>query len=77
LIRQGIDERGQAFGTNLKDHLSDLVAGQFVVVQNHDLDHYQRILGNVLLDGEDINLEQVSSGMTEHYKNIRSSRFSF
>ena len=67
---QGIDapERGQAFGTKSKEHLSDLVAGQVVVVEYHDLDRYQRILGKVLLDGEDINLEQVSSGMAWHYK---------
>jgi endonuclease YncB( thermonuclease family) len=67
---QGIDapERGQAFGTKSKEHLSDLVAGQVVVVEYSDLDRYQRILGKVLLDGEDINLEQVSSGMAWHYK---------
>ena len=67
---QGIDapERRQAFGTKSKEHLSDLVAGQVVVVEYHDLDRYQRILGKVLLDGEDINLEQVSSGMAWHYK---------
>ena len=43
---QGIDatERKQAFGTTSKEHLSDLVAGQVVVVVDyHDLDRYQRI----------------------------------
>ena len=67
---QGIDapERRQAFGTKSKEHLSDLVAGQIVMVEYHDLDRYQRILGKVLFDGEDINLEQVSSGMAWHYK---------
>ena len=67
---QGIDapERRQAFGTKSKEYLSNLVAGQVVTVEYHDLDRYQRILGKVLLDGEDINLEQVSSGMAWHYK---------
>ena len=67
---QGIDapERRQAFGTKSKEHISELVAGQVVTVEYHDLDRYQRILGKVLLDGEDINLEQVSSGMAWHYK---------
>ena len=43
---QGIDapERGQAYGTKSKEHLSDLVAGQVVVVVDYrDLDRYQRI----------------------------------
>jgi endonuclease YncB( thermonuclease family) len=67
---QGIDapERRQAFGTRSKAHLSDLVAGQVVVVEYSDLDRYRRILGKVLLDGEDINLEQISSGLAWHYK---------
>ena len=29
---------------------------------------YQRIVGKVLLDGQDINLEQVRRGMAWHYK---------
>ena len=67
---QGIDapERTQAFCTKSKEHLSDLIAGQIVTVEYHDLDRYQRILGKVLIDGEDINLEQVSSGIAWHYK---------
>jgi endonuclease YncB( thermonuclease family) len=49
---QGIDApgRGQAFGTKSNEHLSDLVAGQIVTVEYHDLDRYQRIPGKVLLD---------------------------
>ena len=49
---QGIHapERGQAFGTKSNEHLSDLVAGQIVTVEYHDLDRYQRIPGKVLLD---------------------------
>ena len=67
---RGIDapERRQAFGTKSKEFLSELVGGQVVTVEYYDLDRYQRILGKVLLDGEDINLEQVSSGMAWHYK---------
>ena len=46
----GIDapERGQAFGTKSKEHLSDLVAGKSVVVDYSKYDRYQRILGKVL-----------------------------
>ena len=61
----GIDapERGQAFGTKSKEHLSDLVAGKSVVVDYSKYDRYQRILGKVLLNGEDVNLEQVEAGL--------------
>jgi endonuclease YncB( thermonuclease family) len=67
---QGIDapERGQAFGTKSKEHLSDLVAGKNVVVDYSKYDRYQRILGKVLVNGEDVNLEQVEVGMAWHYK---------
>ena len=56
---QGIDapERGQAFGTKSKEHLSDLVADKNVVVDYSKYDRYQRILGKVLVNGEDVNLE--------------------
>ena len=66
----GIDalEHGQAFGTKSKDQLSDSVAGHFVVVEYDKRDRYQRILGKVLLSGEDMNLEQIRAGMAWHYK---------
>jgi endonuclease YncB( thermonuclease family) len=52
----GIDapERKQAFGTKSKEHLSDSVAGKFVVVDYSKRDRYQRILGKVLLSDQDI-----------------------
>jgi endonuclease YncB( thermonuclease family) len=66
----GIDapERSQAFGTKSKEHLSDLVAGKTVVVDYSKYDRYGRTLGKVLVNGEDVNLEQVESGMAWHYK---------
>jgi endonuclease YncB( thermonuclease family) len=52
----GIDapERKQAFGTKSKEHLSDSVAGKFVVVEYSKLDRYQRILGKALLGDQDM-----------------------
>jgi endonuclease YncB( thermonuclease family) len=54
---QGIDapERKQAFGTKSKEHLSDSVAGRFVVVDYNKRDRYERILGKVLLSNQDMN----------------------
>ena len=66
----GIDapERKQAFGTKSKEHLSDLIAGKSVIVDFDKRDRYRRILGKVLLDGEDMNLEQLRAGLSWHYK---------
>jgi endonuclease YncB( thermonuclease family) len=66
----GIDapERKQAFGTVSKQHLAELVFGKVVEVEWHKRDRYQRILGKVLVDGVDVNLEQVRAGLAWHYK---------
>jgi len=52
---QGIDapERGQAYGTKSKDHLSDRVAGRFVVVETDNRDRYGRVIGKVLVGGSE------------------------
>lgn len=73
---QGIDapERHQAFGTKSKEYLSDLVAGKTVVVDYSKYDRYQRILGKVIMNGEDVNLEQVEAGMAWHYKKYQSEQ---
>ena len=73
---QGIDapERGQAFSTKSKEHLSDSVAGMIVVVKYSKRDGYQRILGKVLLDEEDMNLEQVKAGLAWHYKHYQKEQ---
>jgi endonuclease YncB( thermonuclease family) len=73
---QGIDapERGQAFGTKSKENLSDLVAGKSVVVDYSKYDRYQRILGKVLVNGQDVNLEQIEDGMAWHYKKYQGEQ---
>jgi len=72
----GIDapERGQAYGTKSKEHLSDSVAGEFVVVEYDKYDRYGRVLGKVLLDGEDVNLEQIEAGLAWHYKKYQGEQ---
>ena len=72
----GIDapERKQAFGTKSREHLSDSVAGKFVIVEYSKRDYYQRILGKVLLDDEDMNLEQIEAGLAWHYKKYQNEQ---
>ncbi len=58
---QGIDapERGQPYGKASGKHLSGLVAGRFVVVEYEKRDRYGRVVGKVLLSGEDVNPGQI------------------
>ena len=72
----GIDapERKQAFSTKSKEHLSDAVAGKFVVVEYDKRDRYGRIVGKVVLSEVDMNLEQVETGLAWHYKKYQEEQ---
>lgn len=65
----GIDapELHQAFGRVSRKNLASAVAGKTVSVEWHKKDRYKRLVGKVLLDGRDINLEQMKDGMAWHY----------
>jgi len=67
---QGIDapESHQAFGTQSKNSLSDMIFDREVTVEYDKIDQYGRIVGKILLDGKDVNLEQIKAGMAWHYK---------
>lgn len=66
----GIDspEKKQPFGQHCKQSLSDLAYGRTVAVEANKRDRYGRVLGKVLVDGQDANLEQVRRGCGWHYK---------
>jgi endonuclease YncB( thermonuclease family) len=51
-------EKRQAFGQVSKQSLVDQVAGQAVAVEWSKTDKYQRKVGKVLLNGQDINLSR-------------------
>src|SRR5438128_5764023 len=67
---EGIDapESHQAFGTQSKKNLSEMVFGKDVTVVYQKTDQYGRLVGKIVLDGKDVNLEQVKAGMAWHYK---------
>jgi endonuclease YncB( thermonuclease family) len=76
---QGIDapERHKAFGTKSSEALFNLGAGNTVVVDYREYDRYQRILGKVIVSGDDVNLEVVEAGMVWYCrKNQREQSFS-
>jgi endonuclease YncB( thermonuclease family) len=66
----GIDapEKKQAFGTQSKSNLSDLIFGKTVTIEYFKQDRYGRTIGKILVDGVDANLQQVKAGLAWHYK---------
>lgn len=66
----GIDapEVGQPFGQASKRNLSDQLHGRQVVVEWVKRDRYGRIVGKVLVNGNDACLGQIKSGLAWHYK---------
>ena len=67
---QGIDapESKQAFGQVSKENLSKMVFGKQVTVLYSKMDKYKRVVGKVLVDGKDVNIEQLKAGLAWHYK---------
>jgi len=72
----GIDapEKKQAFGNASKKSLSDMVFDKVVSVQYDKEDRYGRIVGKVLINGVDANLEQVKRGLAWWYKKYQKEQ---
>ena len=72
----GIDapEKSQAFGTASKQALSNYIYQREVTVEYKKKDRYQRILGKVILDKQDICLAMISAGMAWHYKDYEKEQ---
>ncbi len=67
---RGIDapESQQAFGDISTQSLSELVFDKEVLVTWDKKDKYYRILGKVIVDGRDVNYEQLKKGLAWYYK---------
>ncbi len=72
----GIDapEAKQPFGQKSKENLSHLVAGKEVEVDWSKRDRYQRIVGKIIFDGQDVNLAQVRAGLAWWYRKYGSEQ---
>ncbi len=75
----GIDapETDQPYGRRSKDSLEQQILGERVTVLYAKSDRYGRVLGKIMLDSRDINLNQVQNGMAwwyEYYKREQSAR---
>ena len=66
----GIDapEKKQAFCNRSKQALADLIDGKTVTVEYNKLDRYQRVIGKITFDVQDVNLRQIKLGLAWHYK---------
>ena len=66
----GIDapEGGQPFGTKAKQALSKLVFGKSVTVDSSGEDRYGRTLGEIIVDGESVNVRLVRGGWAWWYE---------
>jgi endonuclease YncB( thermonuclease family)/methylphosphotriester-DNA--protein-cysteine methyltransferase len=67
---QGIDapELKQEFGSVSQQNLSRMVLGKQVTIVWTKIDKYRRTVGTIMLDGHDVNIEQVKAGLAWHFK---------
>lgn len=72
----GIDapEKDQAFGQKSKENLSKLVFGKQVLVVTHGEDKYGRTIGEIMVEKNSANLEQVKAGFAWHYLQYAKDR---
>jgi len=72
----GIDapEIKQVYGKEATKYLSNLILGKALVIIGSNKDSYKRLLGKLVLDGYDINLNLVKNGMAWHYKRYQGSQ---
>ena len=65
----GIDapESRQEFGNESKAKITSLISGRTVTVKTHSHDRYNRVLGEIFLDGQNINRTMVQEGCAWHY----------
>jgi len=72
----GIDapEKTQDFGAASKQALSNYIYQKTVTVDYKKLDKYQRKVGKVILDKQDICLEMIEIGMAWHYKDYEKEQ---
>lgn len=61
-------EPGQPYSQQAEEYLADLILDRTVFIINYDLDVYNQVLGLVIWEGININLEMVRSGLAEVYR---------
>lgn len=70
----GIDapEKKQPFGNASKKSLSNFIYNKSIIVETTKNDRYGRVVGKILLDGQDINKLQIERGMAWFYRKYQN-----
>jgi len=66
-------EKAQGYGQAAKQHLSNMVYGKYVRIVENGYDKYGRLLGEVFVDGINVNLTMVGDGYAWHYRRYDTS----
>ena len=61
-------ERGQPFGDNAKQFVSDAVFGQMVTITGDERDRYDRLIADIHYGEKWLSLELVKAGLAWHYE---------
>ncbi len=64
---KGKRKAGQPFGRKAEKQLAALVLNKLVDIKGYGLDRYGRILGEIYIDGQNVNLTMVKAGYAEVY----------
>ena len=72
----GIDapEKRQAHGSKATRYLASMVARKSVTIEYNKRDRYGRIVGKILYNGDDVNLQMVKVGYSWHYKKYQKEQ---
>ena len=70
-------ELNQAHGQSSRDALRTVLQRQNVQIEVFDTDQYGRQVARVLLDGRDVNVQQIRQGNAWHYRSIARGNFGF
>jgi endonuclease YncB( thermonuclease family) len=73
LLNIDAPEKAQAFGVQSGQSLRGMVLNRQVKIESSAQDHYGRLLGEIAVDGRDVNEEQVKRGMAWEYTGYSKS----
>jgi micrococcal nuclease len=62
------NEPGQPYSRQATKYLAGLVLNKTVDIKGYGQDRYNRVLGVILLNGKNVNLEMIKAGLAEVYR---------
>jgi micrococcal nuclease len=72
---KGKRKPGQPYSQRAKKYLAGLVLNKTVDVKGYGLGPFNRILGVIYVDGENVNYEMIEAGLAEAYRGKQPQRF--